>query len=111
MSIILSESTVGVLVPVQDKMGKFVIGYGKNISVLSWDGRSKGYKIEHKFKVDDAKIGNRFNDGKADVKGRLWIGKFSHIYFLSKGSVHTFIFPGCISSCLMLALAVACIFL
>lgn len=34
--------------------------------------------MQHLGEVDDAHPGNRFNDGKADKDGRLWIGTIGH---------------------------------
>jgi sugar lactone lactonase YvrE len=33
-------------------------------------------------RVEDDKPGNRFNDGKADPRGRLWAGNYNHKYIL-----------------------------
>lgn len=72
----LSDDTVSVIIPVQGRSTEFIVGFGKKISLLSWDGISDVYTIHHKFEVDRDKPGNRFNDGKADHQGRLWIGKY-----------------------------------
>ena len=75
MTNIISDDTVGVVIPIQGRSNDFIIGYGKKISLLSWDGISDVYSLHHKFEVDKNINGNRFNDGKADYKGqRLWIG-------------------------------------
>ncbi|XP_014272017.1 regucalcin [Halyomorpha halys] len=68
------NDTISVIIPVQGRSTEFIVGYGKKISLLSWDGISDVYTIHHKFEVDRDKPGNRFNDGKADHQGRLWVG-------------------------------------
>lgn len=67
------NDTVGVVVPVEGQ-DAFVIGYGREVTLLKWDGASDRYTLTTKFRVDQRKRGNRFNDGKADAKGNLWIG-------------------------------------
>uniref|UniRef100_A0A224XUC0 Regucalcin n=1 Tax=Panstrongylus lignarius TaxID=156445 RepID=A0A224XUC0_9HEMI len=65
---------VGLVIPIKNVRGKFVIGYGTNITILEWDGISNNYKLHTKYQVDVDKPGNRFNDGKADFNGNLWLG-------------------------------------
>uniref|UniRef100_R4G322 Regucalcin n=1 Tax=Rhodnius prolixus TaxID=13249 RepID=R4G322_RHOPR len=68
------DDTVGFVIPIKNKTGKFVIGYGTNITILEWDGISSNYNLQHKYQVEQDKPKNRFNDAKADVNGNLWLG-------------------------------------
>ncbi|KAF2906145.1 hypothetical protein ILUMI_00037 [Ignelater luminosus] len=68
---------VGFAVPVQGRKNSFVIGLGRKIALVKWNGVSEEVS-EMKILVEvDNEIGhlnNRFNDGKADPTGRLWAG-------------------------------------
>lgn len=60
------------------KDNQYVIGLGREISIVTWDGVSdKVSKLEKLVEVENTPgvDGNRFNDGKADPCGRLWAGK------------------------------------
>ncbi|KAL1137640.1 hypothetical protein AAG570_009336, partial [Ranatra chinensis] len=84
---------VSVIIPLNAK-DKFVIGYGKSISTLTWDGASPIYKLEEHVEVDKDKPANRFNDGKADVLGNLWIGTMGNekagVVEMNQGSLYKF---------------------
>lgn len=69
-------ATVGAVIPIQGTKTKFLIGAGTSLAVLTWNGRNVTSPfIQILTIVDRDKPGNRFNDGKADAVGRLWIGK------------------------------------
>lgn len=70
---------VGFIVPVEGKSDQFVVGLGRTIALVTWDGVSQEAsrvevlaEVENRAGVD----GNRFNDGKADPVGRLWAGRY-----------------------------------
>nr|CAD7455141.1 unnamed protein product [Timema tahoe] len=68
---------VSLVVPIKGKKEQFVISVGRNIAILTWDGKSTApTKVETLCSVDsdEDKIRNRFNDGKVDPTGRLWAG-------------------------------------
>nr|CAD7194926.1 unnamed protein product [Timema douglasi] len=68
---------VSLVVPIKGKKEQFVISVGRNIAILTWDGKSTApTKVETLCSVDSDgdKIRNRFNDGKVDPTGRLWAG-------------------------------------
>ncbi|KAJ8883156.1 hypothetical protein PR048_014996 [Dryococelus australis] len=68
---------VSLVIPVEGKKDQFVITVGRNLAVMTWDGKSsKPAKVDILSTVDDeeGKQDNRFNDGKVDPTGRLWAG-------------------------------------
>lgn len=59
---------------------RFIIGKGRELAMLKWTGQNTTSPLIQTFtSVDQDKPGNRFNDGKADAIGRLWIGKLCTI--------------------------------
>ncbi|KAK4879087.1 hypothetical protein RN001_007233 [Aquatica leii] len=87
------------VIPVEGQQNSFLIGLGRKIAEVIWDGLSETISdIEILVEVED-EIGlrnNRLNDGKADPSGRLWagtmgpepeIGKLEH----EKGTLYTLI--------------------
>lgn len=67
------KKVVSAVIPVAGTTDKFIIGYGAQVALLTWNGTST---TPTSVKVLDEELNtlNRFNDGKADSKGRLWIG-------------------------------------
>lgn len=72
-----NEDVIGFIVPVEGNNNEFVVGIGRRIGVIHWDGKSKTSKVvrivgevekDPKFKT------NRFNDGKCDRFGRIYAG-------------------------------------
>lgn len=59
------------------KDGQFIIGRGRDLVRFSWDGDSSRGPLRILTTVDKDKPNNRFNDGKADASGRLWVGKLT----------------------------------
>lgn len=49
---------------------------------MYWNGKNgnAAQNVTVLTSVDEDKIGNRFNDGKADKMGRLWWGKFFYYF-------------------------------
>lgn len=69
------NTTISFIVPVEDTDDKFVIGAGLKVVLIKWDGVSQQAEAELVLgEVDMSKPDNRFNDAKADRKGRLWCG-------------------------------------
>lgn len=63
------KTPIGFVVPVAGTKDKFVIGYGKKLALLTWDGVSTdATNVEILVEVDPG-TENRFNDGKVDPKG------------------------------------------
>ncbi|KAB0798137.1 hypothetical protein PPYR_09130 [Photinus pyralis] len=68
---------IGFAVPVEGKKNTFVIGLGRKIEEIVWDGVSSHVQHTKTLAAVDNEEGftnNRFNDGKADPTGRLWAG-------------------------------------
>jgi len=59
-----------VVVPVSNKREEFIISQSNKLFKLNWNTKEKQLLAE----VEKSIAGNRFNDGKCDSKGRLWIG-------------------------------------
>lgn len=70
-----TDDTVSFVIPLRGRVNQFIIGLGKSLAVLLWDGLGPDFELHVKESVDKDKHGNRFNDGKADPWGRLWAGK------------------------------------
>ncbi|XP_012255921.2 regucalcin-like [Athalia rosae] len=69
-----NKTPVGFVIPVADTNNKFVIGYRNELAILTWDGISPDpTNVEVLVGVEPGTT-NRFNDGKADPRGRLWAG-------------------------------------
>ncbi|KAK6622932.1 hypothetical protein RUM43_008784 [Polyplax serrata] len=69
------DGPVTLIVPAKGETEQFVIGHGRDIVALKWNGTSdKPSSLSVLASVDKNKPENRFNDGKADAKGRLWAG-------------------------------------
>ncbi|XP_054728968.1 regucalcin-like isoform X3 [Anastrepha obliqua] len=65
------------IVPIEGQSGKFVVGSGRSVIVVSWDGVSETSKVDRVlFSVlpGEKYVVYRFNDGKADPRGRLFAG-------------------------------------
>jgi len=75
------EGTVSLIVPVENEPNKYIIGVGRELKVLEWDGKSSTpTSLKTLSTVDEeAKfLTNRLNDGKCDSRGRLWAGTMGH---------------------------------
>ncbi|CAO1332344.1 unnamed protein product [Diamesa serratosioi] len=70
---ILGEHVISFIVPVYGNEHQFVVGAGKRLLLINWDGITTMATITRvlaELPVD----GLRFNDGKTDSKGRLYLG-------------------------------------
>lgn len=66
---------IGFIVPVKSNNQQFVLGAGTKLTLVEWDGKSaKGKFIRDIAEVEKDKVNTRFNDAKADPKGRLFAG-------------------------------------
>lgn len=97
------EKAVSVIIPVQGKPNQFVIGSGKEINIITWDGSSETVAQIEKIAEPEQGSDNSLNDAKIDPKGRLWIGSVGRLlqpdplqftetgslYSLEKGKVFT----------------------
>lgn len=77
----LSDGPVSPVVPVLGTLDQLVVGVGADLVLVTVDWGAPGVEphvnqtITLLASVDRDKPENRFNDGKADRRGRLWIGK------------------------------------
>ncbi|XP_011200668.2 regucalcin isoform X1 [Bactrocera dorsalis] len=70
------------IVPVEGQSDKFVVGAGRRVLVVTWDGVSPTSKVDRvlfEVQQDEQYIVNRFNDGKADPRGRLFAGTMRYV--------------------------------
>ncbi|XP_055844649.1 regucalcin-like [Episyrphus balteatus] len=73
-----NEKLASFIIPIEGAINKFVVGIGRRISIITWDGISETCKLEKDIitveQGDSNCIYNRFNDGKCDPRGRLFAG-------------------------------------
>jgi gluconolactonase len=73
------HDSVGLVVPVEGEINKYVIGLGRSLRVMEWDGNSSNLtSLKTLHVVDDGNPNGRFNDGKCDSSGRLWAGTMGY---------------------------------
>ncbi|KAK7862957.1 hypothetical protein R5R35_004911 [Gryllus longicercus] len=66
---------VSLVVPVAGSLDELVVTRGHDVLLVRWDGKSaEPESVKVIISVEADKPGNRFNDGKADTTGRLWLG-------------------------------------
>ncbi|KAJ8918476.1 hypothetical protein NQ315_008173 [Exocentrus adspersus] len=68
------DNNVSIIIPVKGSDDQFVISYGRELALISWDGKSDRVTILKKLAEVDEGTVNVFNDGKCDPTGRLWTG-------------------------------------
>ncbi|XP_026736803.1 regucalcin-like isoform X2 [Trichoplusia ni] len=82
------------IIPVEGKKNRFVISQGRKVVEVEWDGEDNSASIVRVItEVDKDNPNNRFNDAKADPRGRLFAGTMGHEYEpgkfdLKKGSLY-----------------------
>jgi len=74
----VGEKSVSLIVPVKGDNGKFVIGYGGQLAVVSWDGVAEQVSDLQVVATIDARANNRINDGKVSPSGILYAGSMSY---------------------------------
>jgi sugar lactone lactonase YvrE len=63
------------IIPVEDSEDQFLVGVGKQLLVIQWDGKSNEAKpINIVGEVEKDMPENRFNDAKCDPYGRFYGG-------------------------------------
>jgi sugar lactone lactonase YvrE len=58
--------------------GRLAVGVGRKLQLFNWANFSSTLQRSPRVvtAIEQDKPGNRFNDGKADRNGRIWIGWF-----------------------------------
>lgn len=70
-----NRNSIGIIIPLKHKQNEFIVGADRVLYKFIWNGKSNDGKLVELLMVDNDKMNNQFNDGKADKQGRLWIGK------------------------------------
>ncbi|KAK6631866.1 hypothetical protein RUM43_013932 [Polyplax serrata] len=68
---------VSLIIPIKGASNKFIVGIGHSTAIMKWDGVSEAVKksdLEVLHTVEEDKARNRFNDGKCDPAGRVFLG-------------------------------------
>ncbi|XP_061713954.1 regucalcin-like [Cydia pomonella] len=84
----------GFVIPIEGKPNHFVVGLKRRIVEVEWDGKDGGAReLRTVAEVDQDNPNNRFNDAKADPRGRLFAGTMGHEYepgkfHLKKGNLY-----------------------
>jgi len=71
-------------VVLEGQNGKLILGLDRRLVRYDWDTR----QIEEHCAVEEDLTLNRFNDGKVDPKGRIWIGTLSTLFTEGAGSLY-----------------------
>lgn len=76
-SILDQEPVVSFIIPVENSTDEFAVGIGRRIGIVRWDGRSAKatlLRIALEVEPETRYKTNRFNDAKADPRGRFFGG-------------------------------------
>lgn len=71
-------------VVLEGQIGKLILGLDRKLVRYDWETE----EIEELCEVESDLILNRFNDGKVDPKGRIWIGTLSTLFTEGAGSLY-----------------------
>ncbi|KAJ2950861.1 hypothetical protein O0L34_g5220 [Tuta absoluta] len=82
------------IIPIEGRKNRFVVGLDRQVVEVEWSGAPDAARVVKTVaEVDHHEPGNRFNDAKADPRGRLFAGTMGHEYApgkfnLKKGSLY-----------------------
>lgn len=69
------EKTVSLIIPVKGEPNKFIIAYGLDVVLITWDGENSVSNYEVLASVSEETHDTRINDGKVSPSGILFAGK------------------------------------
>lgn len=77
----LGNKPVGVVVPVENSPNLFVVGFGTDFALVTWDCKKNEKVTPTKIlgSVETGLEGHRINDGKCDPLGRFWAGTMKEL--------------------------------
>ncbi|KAJ8723565.1 hypothetical protein PYW08_003477 [Mythimna loreyi] len=84
------------VIPIEGKPNHFAVGLNRKVVEVEWEGGDGNAKVKRTIaEVDKEHPNNRFNDAKADPRGRLFAGTMGHEYEpgkfnLKMGSLYRF---------------------
>ncbi|KAL3276941.1 hypothetical protein HHI36_012307, partial [Cryptolaemus montrouzieri] len=79
------RKSVGVIVPILERENEFAVAADRFLYWLKWNAdKNNSGRFEQINMVEEKKTNNQFNDGKADAKGRLWIGESRVLFDLNE---------------------------
>ena len=87
---ILGYPVVSFIIPVDKTSDQFLVGVGKKLVIIQWDGKSSEAKpVNVVGEVESDMLENRFNDAKCDPSGRFYggtmrIGKLYTLWISSR---------------------------
>ena len=74
-AIIPGHPVISFIIPVDNTNDQFIVGAGKKIVLIKWDGRSEqAMVIKTVGEVEQNMVENRFNDAKCDPSGTFFGG-------------------------------------
>ncbi|KAL0879859.1 hypothetical protein ABMA27_002392 [Loxostege sticticalis] len=82
------------IIPIEGRPDHFVVGLNRKVVEVAWSGEENAAKVVRTVaEVDHENPNNRFNDAKADPRGRLFAGTMGHEYepgkfHLKKGALY-----------------------
>lgn len=94
-----NEPVVAFIIPVENTTDEFAVGIGRRVGIVRWNGRTpKATLLRIALEVetnDDRFKTNRFNDAKADPRGRFFGGtmrleEFGDIFEVTNGNLHRY---------------------
>lgn len=74
-----NEDPASFIIPVKCSKNKFVVGVGKFVKLIKWNGKSSCAKVIRtltRVELEPANSGNNIHIGRADCNGRLYFGTF-----------------------------------